>query len=89
MSKIDLRVCKKGDILISSLGATLKYVSPTPWKNYSYLDHVVKYIEDKDGNKMREESYGTRTHDGYVFANKRIPESDHDIVEIIHATNND
>jgi hypothetical protein len=44
---------------------------------------VVRYIEDKDGKSFGEENYGTRTHDGFVFAKKRIPETDHDIIEII------
>ena len=82
-TKIDLRECKKGDILISSQGAVLEYISPTPWRHYTYLDHVVKYIKDKDGNSMGKENYGTRTHDGYVFAHNRIPETDHDIIKII------
>ena len=82
MSKVDLRNCKKGDILISSQGSILEYVCPTPWKHYNYLDHVVKYISDKDGNNYSEDNYGTRTHDGYVFKNKRIAETDHDIIEI-------
>jgi hypothetical protein len=82
MNNIDLRTCKKGDILISSHGAKLEYVAPTPWKYLTYLDHVVKYLEI-DGVKQKD-NYGTRTHDGYVFAKNRIPETDHDIVEIIH-----
>ena len=81
--KIDLRECKKGDILISSQGSKLEYICPTPWKYYTYLDHVVRYIEDKDGKSYGEHNYGTRTHDGYVFAKKRIPETDHDIIRII------
>lgn len=80
---VDLRNCKKGDILISSHGAKLKYVCPTPWKHYTYLEHVVRYITDKDGNNMGNENYGTRTHDGFVFKKNRQPETDHDIVEII------
>ena len=81
---IDLRTCKTGDILISSQGAKLEYISITPWRHYTYLDHVVRYVEDKDGNSMGEENYGTRTHDGFVFANNRIPNTDHDIIKIIH-----
>ena len=80
---IDLRTCNKGDILISSQGAKLEYIGPTPWKWLTYLDHVVRYIEDKDGNSFGESSYGTRTHDGFTFAKNRIPEFDHDIVEIL------
>lgn len=85
MKKIDLRNCKKGDILISSQGAKLEYISPTPWGSYTYLDHVVRYLVDKDGKSMGEENYGTRTHDGFVFSKHRIPESDHDIVEILES----
>lgn len=83
MQKIDLRNCKKGDILISSHGAKLEYVAPTPCKHYTYLEHVVKYIKDKDGVSFGKECYGTRTHDGYVFAKNRKPHTDHDIVEIV------
>jgi len=82
IKKIDLRNCKKGDILISSQGAKLEYICPTPFGNYIYLDHVVRYIEDKDGKSMGRENYGTRTHDGFTFAKNRIPETDHDIIEI-------
>ena len=83
MSIIDLRNCKEGDILISSHGAKLEYIAPTPWKHLTYLDHVVKYLKDKDGKSMGKDNYGTRTHDGFVFSKNRIPETDHDIVEII------
>ena len=71
---VDLRNCEKGDILISSHGIKLRYVRPT--NDTEYLDHVVEYLDKGLGN-------GTRTHDGYVFKNNRIPETDHDIVEII------
>lgn len=83
MEKVDLRNCKKGDVLISSQGAKLEYISPTPWSHLSYLDHVVRYIENKDGKSFGKKNYGTRTHDGFVFAKNRIPETDHDIVQII------
>lgn len=81
--EIDLRKCKKGDILISSHGYKLEYICPTPWKNLTYLDHVVRYIEDNDGNCMGDENYGTRTHDGFTYVKNRIPETDHDIVEVL------
>ena len=81
--KIDLSKCKQGDILISSQGATLEYVSPTPWKYYTYLDHVVKYVKDKYGNSMGKDNYGTRTNDGFVFSVNRKPEIDHDIIQVI------
>lgn len=82
MNTIDLSKCKKGDILISSQGAKLEYICPTPWKHYTYLDHVVRYITDKDGKSMGYENYGTRTNDGFTFAKNRIPETDHDIIEV-------
>ncbi len=80
--KIDLRNCKHGDILISTQGVKLEYISPTPWNEISYLDHVVRYIEDENGNSFGRDNYGTRTHDGFVFQKNRIPETDHDIALI-------
>lgn len=80
---VDLRKCKKGDILISSQGSKLEYIQPTPMGYIRYLDHVVRYIEDKDGKPYNEKCYGTRTNDGFVFLKNRVPETDHDIVEII------
>jgi hypothetical protein len=80
---IDLSKCEKGDILISSHGAVLEYVSRTPWGHYTYLDHVVRYIKDVNGNPYTDDNYGTRTNDGFVFKKVRIPETDHDIVQII------
>ena len=87
--EIDLSTCEKGDILISSRGAKLEYISPTPWGSYTYLDHVVRYIHDEYGQPYGEDNYGTRTNDGFVFAKNRIPEFDHDIVKIIRNKNNE
>lgn len=72
---VDLRTCKKGDILISSHGDKLIYVGTLPEKHY--YDHEVEYTDPAKGN-------GSRTHDGFVFRENRIPETDHDIVKIIH-----
>jgi len=69
---IDLRNCKKGDILISKHGLELTYVKPLD--KGAYMDHEVKYPND---------SHGTRTHDGFVYRTNRL-ETDHDIVKIIH-----
>lgn len=80
---VDLNKCKKNDILISCQGATLKYISKTPWKYYTYLDHVVQYIVDKNGKSFGKENYGTRTNDGFVFTKNRKPETDHDIIKIL------
>ena len=84
MTTIDLSKCKKGDILISSQGSKLEYICPTPWNHYTYLDHVVRYIEDKDGKSMGAANYGTRTNDGFTFAKNRMPLTDHDIIEVRH-----
>jgi hypothetical protein len=83
VDKIDLRNCKKGDRLLSSQGAILEYVSPTPFKGHTYLDHVVRYIQDKDGKSFGDECYGTRTNNGLVYLNKRRLETDHDIIKIL------
>ena len=80
---IDLRKCKKGDILISTHGAKLEYIAPTPCKHYTYLDHVVRYIEDENGKSFADDNYGTRTNDGYVFSKNRKPETDHDIAKVL------
>ena len=70
MEEIDLRICREGDILISSQGAILEYISPTPWQGHTYLDHVVRFIEDQYGEKYNKvhSSYCTRTNDGFAFA---------------------
>ena len=78
--KVDLSRCVAGDILISALGAKLEYVSPT--KEGQYLEHVVRYLVSPDGKPYPKDWVGTRTNDGYVFRHNRIPEIDHDIVEI-------
>lgn len=83
---VDLRKCKKGDILISCHGAILEYISPTPHLQYTYLDHVVRYIENSERQLKfyRDDNYGSRTDDGYYTFNKNncLP-SDHNIVLII------
>jgi hypothetical protein len=71
---VDLRNCKKGDILISTQGKKLRYLRPT--KGIEYGDHVVEYLDKNLGK-------GTRTHDGFVFKNNRFNKTDNDIVEII------
>jgi len=81
--KVDLSKCKKGDILISTHGAKLEYVAPTPWKKYTYLDHVVKYIEDAEGKSFGKNNYGTRTNEGFTFAKNRKPATDHDIAQVL------
>ena len=82
-STVDLSKCKKGDILISSHGAKLEYIAPTPWKHYTYLDHVVRYIEDVNGKSFGDKTYGTRTNDGFTYAKNRKPETGHDIVAVL------
>ena len=72
-STVDLRTCKKGDILISKFGVKLRYLKPT--EEGSYYDHEVEYLQEGLGN-------GTRTHEGFVFRKNRRSD-DEDIVEII------
>ena len=50
---------------------------------YTYLDHVVRYIEDVEGKSFGKENYGTRINDGFTFAKNRKPETDHDIAKIL------
>lgn len=78
--KVDLSTCEEGDILYSIHGDKLKYLRPT--KEGEYLDHLVQYVEFANGKKYGN-SLGTRTNDGYVFKNNRIPETDSDIVKIV------
>lgn len=54
LGKVDLRNCKPGDILVTRSGKTAEYVGPSK----GHYDHEIKFEKD---------SYGTRTHDGYVF----------------------
>ena len=77
---IDLSKCVAGDILISALGAKLEYVSPI--KEGDYFEHRVRYLVAPDGEPYPKNWISTRTNDGYVFRFNRIPEIDHDIVEI-------
>ena len=88
MEEIDLRICREGDILISSQGVILEYISPTPWQGHTYLDHVVRFVEDQYGEKYNKvhSSYCTRTNDGFAFAFSRS-KTDHDIVKIYHKRN--
>ncbi len=72
LGKIDLRDCKPGDILVTRSGKTVEYVGPTEKGNY--YDHVVKY----NGGH----SYGSRTHDGYVFRKNRR-DDDEDIIHVL------
>jgi hypothetical protein len=71
---IDLRNCKKGDILISKHGTKLRYLKALP--ENSYYSHEVEYLVKGLGN-------GTRNHDGSVFRKNKRPE-DEDIVKILH-----
>lgn len=88
-TNIDLSTCDRGDILISTHGAVLKYIGPTPIKHFNYLDHVVKYYKRSDGSYYPPKCYGTRTNDGFVFKKNRLPEEDHDIQKIIKRGSNE
>ena len=81
--QIDLNTCNPGDVIISRHGVEMEYVGRTPMHGLTYLDHVIRYVKRADGTPFPAKSYGTRTNDGYVFKNKRLPEVDHDVVQII------
>lgn len=68
---VDLNTCIPGQLLLSVHGKVLTYVGKLP--PGSYYDHEVRY---PDGSR------GTRTNDGQVFKNNKMPE-DEDIVEIL------
>jgi hypothetical protein len=85
---VDLRLCKKGDILISRHGAILRYVKPTD-EDFMYnkgFTHLVKYDKNEVLGIHTSNSHGTRTNDGRVFVNKSLPE-DHDIAFVIYLEN--
>lgn len=82
-NEIDLSKCEKGDILISSQGSVFEYIAPTPWLHHTYLDHVVRRIKDTEGKIPPDNQFVTRTNDGYAYKNKRMPEFDEDIIQII------
>ena len=69
LGKVDLRDCKPGDILITRNGRTAEYVGPSD----GYYDHEIKFEKN---------SYGTRTHDGYVFRKNRR-DNDEDIIQVL------
>lgn len=81
---VDLSVCRPGDILISSLGATLKYVEKLNLNEY--MDHKVKYLNANKNSSssfgvVLKNSYGSRDNMGFVYKKNR-KDSDHNIVEI-------
>ena len=69
LGKVDLRDCKPGDILVTRSGKTAEYVGPSD----GYYDHEIKFEKN---------SYGTRTHDGYVFRKNRRDDDD-DIIKVL------
>ena len=69
LGKVDLRNCKPGDILVTRSGKTAEYVGPSE----GHYDHEIKFEKD---------SYGTRTHDGYVFRKNRR-DDDEDIIKVM------
>ena len=80
MSKVNLKNCKKGDILISKHGAILEYLEELPEEDY--FDVKVKYLFiDGEINKGKL-GEGTRTFEGETFRKKKL-ETDHDIVAVI------
>jgi hypothetical protein len=70
----DMNQCKPGDLLESTLGAKLKYIGKEGTEDFP---HDVKYLWAPD-EKFADNSMGTRTDEGWVYANKPLP-TDHDI----------
>ena len=67
ISGFDMMQCKPGDKLLTSHGVILEYLGRSSSREYP---HSVLY---PDG------SHGTRCNDGFVFANRRLPE-DEDVI---------
>lgn len=67
---IDLRVCKKGDTLVSQNGDKFEYVSFQEKQEYPHL------IIGEDGRK------GSRLHNGQVCVNV-MQRGEYDIVQIV------
>lgn len=82
---VNLKLCKKGDILISRHGAILRYDSliTDEYLVKANLNHRVKYDKNESLGIYVNNSYGTRTNDGRVFVNRPLPE-DHDIAFVIY-----
>ena len=76
---VDLRNCKRGDLLISCHGMPLFYIGPT--EPNQYLDHVVLYFVNSDGEPCTP-SPGTRSHSGETYLKNKM-ETDHDIVQVV------
>lgn len=80
---VDLSKCNGGELLLSSQGAILEYVQPTPMGHLTYLDHVVRYVKDENGKEYPPDNFGTRTNDGRVYPKNPKPDFDHDIIKIL------
>lgn len=84
-TKIDLRVCKPGDYLISSLKGVLVYESNNIDIKCEYPHYIRHKYLYKNGSFIECSELGqcSRTDGGYVYRFNRIPEIDHDIIYII------
>jgi hypothetical protein len=67
----DMNQCKEGDLLESIHGVKLEYVGKNGTATFP---HRVKYLYEH----FPDNSFGTRTEEGFVYDNKPLPE-DHDI----------
>lgn len=66
---IDLRKCKKGDILVLKDGSLAEYVE---YRENEYFPHIIKYLSRNVGK-------GSRDNDGSMFKKNRRDE-DLDVV---------
>lgn len=74
---IDLTKCNKGDVLVTSCGEVLSYITLR-----DHIFHIVRYIESTYGSQYAEKVFATRDYDKY--GRLRYSQlSEYDIVEII------
>ena len=70
MNKVNLRNCKKGDILISKHGAILEYLEDLTEEDY--FDVKVRYLYVDGEINSGQMGDGTRTFEGEVFHKKKL-----------------
>lgn len=78
----DMNQCKPGDFVISKLGALFEYVGKWPQDQENipkFMHSTLETFPHLLKVPYSQKNYVTRTDEGFVYSNKRLPE-DHDIV---------